>query len=277
MRRTVAAQSIVALALALWPGLAAADAPRCPLPFGPGEHFLYEIQYLGLTAGTVDITLGKVEERGGHRVMPIVSFANTVNAFALYPIHDKFVSLLDVDALRTSASDLHATQGTRRWEEQLRFDHQRGTLQVRRESRGVQESSALPMQPGSVDVAGMFLALRARLSHAAARLSVPVATDARSFEAQLALGPRRSVDAGALGTREVVDTSLTTQFSGKLETRAPMQVLYTADARHLPVQASAEFLLGHVVARLVQYQPGSELSVPCAAAARDGGATHAAR
>ena len=50
--------------------------------------------------------------------------------------------------------------------------------------------------------------------------------------------------------------TVNTDFSGQLETQGLVTLFYTADEKHLPVRAEADFLLGKVVLEAVKYEPG---------------------
>jgi len=259
---------LAALTLLALPLPARAEPPSCEFPFGPGEHFTYRIEYLGITAGDIEITLGRVADRNGHKVIPIVATAETRSAFALFPVHDKFVSYLNLDDLRTEDDVLDGAEGTRSWRQRMKMDHDGGRLLIHRdgESKGP-EDLTMAMTPGAVDVSGLFFSLRAHDLTPGSVVSMPVTTDTRGFTVRATMGEPTDFDGDDLGKRTVVPMALETQFSGKLEIKKAMNVLYTADAQHLPVRAEAEFLLGSVNAILVSHQRGTPIKRACPTAA----------
>ena len=267
------------LCAALWllPALARAQG-ACALPFGPGEHLVYRIEYVGLTAGTVDITVGTVKGREGRQSVSVVATAETRSAFRIFPVHDKLVSELDVDALRTTGDVLDGHEGTRRWRQRMGFHHREGTLQIHRvHPDAPPEALTLPMAKGALDVAGLFLVARAQTFEPGASYTLPVTTDTHGFTLRGTVGAPESFDSEALGRRPVYRTELLAGFGGKLSTAKAMEVLYTRDPRHVPVWARAGFALGSITAVLVSYQPGAELSRACQASrAPDAGARGAA-
>ena len=108
------------VALSLLCSIAATAAPSA---FGPGEQTTYNIEYLGLRAGTAQITVGAEMQQWGQPVWPIVAIARTDSLFSIYPVKDKFISYWSSVAQRCVGSELVADENNTRRRQRVRFDH----------------------------------------------------------------------------------------------------------------------------------------------------------
>ena len=156
----------------------------------------------------------------------------------------------------------------------MKMDHDAGKLLIHRdgEAKGP-EDLTMPLAPGSVDVSGLFFSLRAHDLAPGSVVSMPVTTDTRGFMVRATMGEPTDFDGDDSRKRTVVPMALETQFSGKLEIKKAMNVLYTNDAQHLPMRADADFLLGSVRAILVSHQRGTPIKRACPPAAAPAAST----
>jgi len=91
--------SAVVLALLL---AAPTEAPPEPA-LGPGEQITYRVSWIGLSAGTADVTVGaESPERPGS--LPIVT--NGRSDLAVYPMRDKIVSWWDPTSGRSRGLEM---------------------------------------------------------------------------------------------------------------------------------------------------------------------------
>lgn len=253
----------LAIALAAAPRRAYAEVPadagsaRPPAPFSPGEQSTYDVSFLGVRAGTAEVTVGWATRLMGRDVWPIVCVGRTsAAADVAYPIADRFVSYWDPLEARAVAADLLADENRVRRRERYVFDLPSGTIAATRERQGAPPTERRFAAPPDVtDLAAAAFKLRSQALTVGSELSLPVFLGSRlsrvgaKVEALETLSTR-------LGAVEVYRVSLEAAFAGGLAPRSRIRAYLTADARRLPVRLEADFLLGAIVIDLRAHLPG---------------------
>lgn len=247
----------------------AADDDRLGSAFGPGEQCTYAVEFLGIRAGSAQITVGSEMNHWGKTVWPIVALAKSESLAALYPIRDKFITYWDHANQRTIGSDLYAEENRRRRRQQIRLDATAGVAQVMKQREGSQAVEETHEVGAEVqDVAAAAFALRNQDLRVGETYEIPVFTGARSFDLRATVEGKETVKT-RIGKQEVFKVRIATQFSGKLATKRDLYVYLTTDRRHVPVKLEADFAVGSVVGELVDYKPGRQLSGPATASVAD--------
>jgi hypothetical protein len=223
--------------------------------FGPGEQSLYRIQYLGVTAGTAQITVGAPMKQWGLQVLPIVSLARSDTALGMWPIKDKFVSYWNSEGQRSLGSDFFVDENNKRRRQRIQMTDSH-TAHVVRQHEGAEPTEATHELPeGAMDLAGATFALRNRGISDGAEYTYPVFTGNKSFMLRATVDGREKLKT-ALGEREVFRVKLQTEFSGKLTAKRDIIAYFTTDPSHVPVRIEAELALGSIVAELSEYKQG---------------------
>jgi hypothetical protein len=234
----------------------AAMAQEAYPAFGPGEQSLYRVQYLGVTAGTAQITIGAPMKQWGEQVWPIVSLAKSDPLIGVWPIKDKFVSYWQAGAQRSLGSDFFADENNKRRRQRIKLQENGRSAHVVRQKEGAAPVEATHELPdGTMDLAGATFALRNRGLVEGQEYSYPVFTGSRSFVMRAKVEGRQNLKT-PLGEREVFRVKIQTDFSEKLQTRRDIVAYFTADPSHVPVRIEADFVLGSIVADLVEYKQG---------------------
>jgi hypothetical protein len=225
--------------------------------FGPGEQARYSVKYLGMTAGTAQVTVGAPMKQWGKDVWPIISIAKSDASDAVWPIKQKFVTYWEDAQQRVLGSDLHADENHKRRRVRVKMGEDGRTAQVVKQNEGAAPREFTHEVPeGTLDVAGATFALRNRPLTVGHEYSYPVFTGSRSFLMKAKVERTETLKT-TLGSREVFRVRVYTEFSGNLQANRDMVAWFTTDASRLPVRVEADFALGSVVAELTEYQPGS--------------------
>lgn len=233
----------------------AAMAQEAGQAFGPGEQALYRVQYLGVTAGTAQVTVGAPMKQWGSQVWPIVSVAKSDPVIGVWPIKDKFVSYWHSESQRSLGSDFFSDQNHKRRRQRIQMKDIR-TAHVIRQKEGAQPVEATHELPeGTMDLAGATFALRSRGIEDGLEYIYPVFTGRKSFMLRAKVDGRQRLNT-VLGEREVFRVKLQTDFSGKLQAKREIVAYFTTDSSHVPVRVEAEFVLGSIVADLAEYKQG---------------------
>ncbi|EAU62028.1 DUF3108 domain-containing protein [Stigmatella aurantiaca] len=229
--------------------------------FGPGEQALYRVQYLGVTTGTAQITVGAPMQQWGQKVWPIISLARTDPMMSAWPIKDKFVTYWGEDGQRSLGSDFFAEENHKRRRQRIQMNADGKSAHVIRQKEGTQPSESTHELPeGSMDVASAAFALRRQGLAEGREYASPVFTGNKSFVMRAKVEGREQMKT-ALGAREVFRVTVQTDFSEKLQTRRDITLYFTTDPSHVPVRLEADFVLGTVVAEITEYKPGRLLTV----------------
>ncbi len=237
--------------------------------FGPGEQARYRIQYLGVTAGTAQVTVGAPMKQWGKEVWPIVSLAKSDAIAGVWPVKDKYVSYWDFGSQRVLGSDMHEDQNNKRRRVRVKLGEDGKSAHVVKQKEGeTPREYTHELAEGTLDVAGATFALRNRVLEVGQEYAYPVFTGSRSFMMRAKVEARETLDT-KLGKQDVYRMRVYTDFSGKLASKRDMVAWFTADARRLPVRIEAELALGSLVAELMEYQQGKVIA-QASATARNG-------
>ena len=243
--------SAVLLALLL-----AAPTERPPEPaLGPGEQITYQVKWLGMPAGTANVTVGaESPERPGS--LPIVT--NGRSDVVVYPMRNKIVSWWDPTSGRSQGLEMYSDENHKRRRLKIDFDRSTGKAQVFRQVEGESpRESQVDVPEGAVDVASAVFFIRAARLANGDTLTMPIFTGSKLFRGIAEVEGRGKVQT-PLGERDAVRVRLRTEFSGKLAARE-LRIWFSDDPAHAPMRMEADFLLGPVVVEWTDYKPGRAL------------------
>lgn len=228
--------------------------------FGPGEQTTYEVSYLGVCAGTAQVTVGARASKWGQEVYPIVAVAKTDPKLFVYPVKDRFVTYWQPDSQRTLGNDFYADENRKRRRQQIRLDHATGTATVLRQKEGGEENSGTyDFEPNSADVAAAVFALRNLPIAVGSEHVFPIFADGKQFKLKTRADAIEVIDT-ALGPKEVFRISVETNFGGKFEAKREIRAFFTTDPLHLLVRLEADLVLGTLVATITDFKPGGQLA-----------------
>jgi hypothetical protein len=229
--------------------------------FGPGEQSLYRVQYLGVTAGTAQVTVGSPMKQWGQQVLPIVSLAKSDPSLGIWPIKDKFVSYWHPETQRSVGSDFFVDENNKRRRQRIKLLGDGSSAHVVRQREGAAPTEAThELSPGTMDVAGATFALRNRGLVVGEEYSTPVFTGSKSFVMRAKVEGRQKLKT-ALGEKDVLKVRVQTDFSERLKTQRDITVYFSADPSHVPLRVEADFAIGTMVADLIEYKQGSQLAL----------------
>lgn len=232
--------------------LAAPTEPPPPGAFGPGEQITYQVSWLGLLAGTAEVTVGaESTDRPGS--WPILTTGRC--DLVIYPIREKIVAWWDPASTRSRGLELYAEENRKRRRMRIEFDSASGKARVMRQVEGESpRESQVEVPPGSVDVASAVFFLRAARLADGEELTMPIFTGSKLFKG-IALVEGRAPLETPLGEKQAVKVRLRTEFSGNLAARE-LRMWFSDDAAHIPMRMEADFALGPVVVEWTDYKAG---------------------
>lgn len=255
------------LAGLVWSATAMAQESANPA-FGPGEQSSYRVKYLGVTAGTAQVTVGAPMKQWGEEVWPIVAVARSEDLIGVWPIKDKFVSYWKAGNQRVLGSDLHADENGKRRRQRIKMQPDgKGALVVKQKEGEAPRESTHELPEGTLDVTGATFALRNRELEVGREFTYPVFTGRKHFDMVAKVEGREMMNTG-LGPKEVFRVRVQAAFGGNLTSKRDMFAYFTTDPHHVLVRVEADFALGTVVSEITDYKPGRIMAV---ARAENGG------
>jgi len=240
---------VLALLLAAAPGA----TPEGSL--GPGEQIVYRVRWLGLPAGTADVTVGaESPDRPGS--LPVVT--NGRSDLVVYPMRNKIISWWDPASSRSRGLEMYSDENRKRRRLKIDFDRSAGKARVFRQAEGESaKESQVEMPPGASDVASAVFFLRTARLADGDTIAIPIFTGAKLFRGLAEVEGRGPLETPR-GERQAILVRLRTEFSGNLSARE-VRMWFSDDAAHVPMRMEADFALGPVVVEWTDYKPGRAL------------------
>lgn len=258
---------LVAATLALTASSALAG-PGANVPaFGPGEQLTLDLKYLGVKAGTAQITVG-APTPGNAQVWPIVGQLRTQSLLALFPVNDKMVTYWDAATASCSGSELYADENHARRRQKIELDHATRTAVILRQKEGQSLSrSVATIEPGAMDYFAVTFALRDKPLAQGDRYVVPIFTGSKNQQLEALVDGTQTLDT-PLGKQNAIRVRVRSGLDGKFQSKHDLFVFFTPDARHVPVRLEADFAFGAIVAQATEYKPGQSVVLPAIADTR---------
>jgi hypothetical protein len=232
-------------------------APAAAEGFAPGEETVFELTYLSLRAGEGRIHVGKAEGD----IWPVIFQARTEGIAGLVDIREHLVSYWDSRTRLSRGSDLRAFEVGDYHADSARFDRENGKVTVTVERKGKNKRVSVHDVPKDVqDLTSALMWLRLQPLEVGDRHDIPVSSGRRQFTLVAEVVGRERVETPG-GTYDALKLRVRTALEGKFSTKRDSWVWLSDDPRHVLVRFSAEFAVGHVVAELKRYTPGTAVAV----------------
>jgi hypothetical protein len=235
--------------------VAAAARPASAAPFAPGEQIDLSVDWLGIHAGKVRMAVGQSEGA----IWPIICQGSTDGLASVLDVREHYVAYWDADRRASRGTDVNAIEVGDRHFDQSRFDRESGkaTVKVTRKGRVTQSTHDVPADVH--DLASAVYVLRLQPLAAGARYAYPVFTGRNTFLLEARVEGRERVETPA-GVFDAVRVTVRLGFQDRWKSKRDAQVWLTADSRHVPVRATADFAVGSIDARLEGYRPGGAMA-----------------
>lgn len=232
----------------------AAPAGAGGAPFHPGEQIDLSIDFLRIPTGQARITVGRPEGA----IWPVVMQARTDGIARVADIRQHIVAYWDPAAGMTRGYDLAAVEMSYRHQDRARYDREKGKAQVVVQGKSRTEKS-VDIPADVHDLASVFLWLRLQPLRDGDHHELPLFSSDRVFTLVADVLGRESIEVPA-GRFDAVRVRVRTAFEGQFKTRRDSLLWFSDDPRRVLVQASADFVVGSLVARLESYRAGAEVA-----------------
>ncbi len=224
--------------------------------FAPGEETVFQVRYLNLPTGEGRIMVGQPSGD----VWPVVFQAKTEGVAGFIDIREHLVSYWDATSRLPRGMDLRAYEVGDYHVDSARFDRVRLQATISRTRDGKRSEKTFPVPPDVHDLTSAFMWLRLQPLAVGQRYDIPVVASSKQFTVVAEVLAQESVETPA-GTFPTVKVKVRTALEGKFSTKRDSYMWLSDDPRHILVRASADFVVGSIVATLKSYRPGSRLAV----------------
>ena len=216
------------------------------VPFAAGEQLVYEISWLGIVAGTAEMTVEPPSPDQAPPAYRITSTARSNPFFTrIFPVDDRIESVVEAAPFRSLRFDKRLSEGSKRREEEIVFDHARGVAL----SEGREVATPEHVQ----DALSAFYYLRTLPLEPGRSLHLPVHAGGRNYALQVDVLARERIDT-PFGPRVAFKVEPHQDYQGVFDQRGRLFVWIADDAGRLPLMMRSELAIGAIVARLVEYQ-----------------------
>ncbi len=232
-------------------------------PIRVGERLVYEVSYLGMTAGEFDLSIQPFKQINNRKVYHVVGKARSSSVFSLfYKLNDtietfidyegifphRFQLLLDESKQKRNSIELYDTEKQQTFYWSRWNHHKRGYSEVKQ---------FFPLRPFSQDsLSGLYYIRTVPLNEGAV-VSFPVISEGKNWDAVVTVLGRESVDT-PMGRVRAVRLKLETKYQGILKKQegGDNLIWLTDDDRRFLVRLEAKIKIGSIIGKLKQIEPG---------------------
>ncbi len=230
-------------------------------PIRVGERLVYEISYLGMTAGIFDLSVQPFKEINQRKVFHVLGKARSSSVFSLfYRLNDsietfidhdgvfphRFQILLDESKQKRNSMELYEPEKARtfywsRWDH-----HKRGYNEVKK---------FFPMRPLSQDSLSSLYYMRNIPLPDGAQATFPVISEGKNWDAVITVVRREMLDT-PMGRMRAVVLKLETKYQGILKKQGDSFIWLSDDDRRFMLRLEAKVKIGTIVAKLASIEAG---------------------
>ena len=259
--------------LLLFPGIAGAarDLETTRL-FREGERLVYDVTWMGITAGQATLEARGVVQLNGQAAYHLVTTAQSTPFISkIYRVDDRTESFMAVSPLRTVRFEKHLREGRYRHSSHTLFDHE-GKLATFRyldfspvpkgitrleeaEKYGKYVSQEFRLTPGALDELSVLYYVRTLPLTTGTTVGAKVFASRKNWELEVRILGRETLDT-ALGQRDVLVVEPLLKFEGIFQQKGRVIVWITDDAERIPVQMKSEIKIGSFVSTLTKREVG---------------------
>jgi hypothetical protein len=234
-----------------WNAPAFGDTP--PLAFAPGERLVYDLSYMGMSAGIGVMEVMEKKTMNGRAVYPIVSTAQSNDFISmLYPVDDRVESYMDVGGLYSHHLKVRQRQGKKRREKTIDFDQiAHRAIQTQNNRQTVFD---IPARVQDMLSSLYFFRAQGPLRVGDSTF-IDVYEDEKSWQLEIRALNREKVTT-PVGTFDTIKVQALVQYQGIFLDKGDVFIWVTDDAQHLPVLIHSKIKIGTIRAMLTLRRDG---------------------
>ncbi len=227
--------------------------------WGPGERFVFSVQYGIMRAGTASLSVTGPEDMDGLLAYRITAEARSNPVFDnFFPVRDVNESHLDVFQLHTLRYFKDLSEGSYARREETVFHQEEGFAEYPDETDP--EKMEDPIPPHALDVLGAFYYARTLSFDVGDRFSMDVHVDNDNYPLWVNVLESNTIRTPA-GTFRCLLLKPELRGDGIFKQQGEILVWVTDDERHMPVLMTASMVIGEISCLLESYTPGTVLEL----------------
>ncbi len=227
--------------------------------WGPGERFVFSVQYGIMRAGTASLAVTGPEDMNGLLAYNITAEARS------NPVFDNFFSVRDVNRSHLDIVQLHTLryfkdirEGEYSRAEETLFEQEEGIALYPGETDPEKMEDLIP--PHALDVLGAFYYARTLSFSVGDRFSIDVHVDNDNYPLWVNVLERNTIRTPA-GTFQCVLLKPELRGDGIFKQQGEIFIWVTDDSRHMPVLMTASMVIGEISCLLESYTAGTILEI----------------
>ncbi len=224
-------------------------APIVPsrLPFNPGEKLVYDVKYLGVSAGTSVLAVLDAIKMNGRLVYPLLSIAQTGDfSSVFYSVNDRIESYLDVDGLYSRAIKVKLQEGKKKREKQIEFNQvEHKAIHV---ENGKQEVFDIPENVN--DSLSVLYVFRTKPLTIGTSVFFDVHDSRKNWKLEVAALDKESVTT-PIGIFDTIKVQATRYYEGHPSDKGSLTIWVTDDDKKIPVQIKSKLKMGSIITTLI--------------------------
>jgi hypothetical protein len=223
-----------------------------PAPFGPGERFVFSIDYGPVNAGEASLEVRGLVETGGHACYLIESRASSNRFFsAFYMVRDRVVSHIDVQRLYSRWFAKRLREGDYRQNVEISFDQAAGKAHYA-------DGRTFDTMPGIHDVLSAFYYVRTLPLEPGRTYHVDTHSSRKNYPLEVIVHGRERVKVPA-GEFDCLVVEPMIIGDGLFQHEGKLTIWMTDDARRMPVLMKTKVKVGSIDASLKEFSAGTPL------------------
>ncbi len=214
--------------------------------FPNGQTYVFAVEWHLFNAGTATVSLNS--DGGQNRVTATAESAGVVNT--LYRVHDQFEATFDPHTFCSLTINKHAEEGPHKRDTMVKFDYaqKKAMLDEKNLKTGEQKKEQNDIPGCITDVITGFYYLASLPLQPGYQTIFPINGGGKTTVAEAKVDGREQIKVPA-GTFQTVRVQVEA-ISGALQGKGSVQVWYSDDANHTPVQMRSKLGWGTLLFRL---------------------------
>jgi hypothetical protein len=250
------------------PAAAAAEAEAAPeegpwaraarVPFGPGEHLEFSVNYNVLRAGTATLSVESIESYDGHDCYKLVSTARSNSVVStFFEVRDRVESLMDVQGLFTRRFEKHLKEGGYVKDEVVHFDYSTQRAYYA-------DGDTVEILPSTQDALSALYYARTLDLEVGKLVAFPDHSGKKNYPLRVRVLGKEKIRTPA-GKFNCVVVEPRMKGEGIFKHKGRLTVWLTDDDRRMPVKMKSQIVIGAITAELVRWSAGRPVAVSRAA------------
>lgn len=211
--------------------------------YAPGERLVYDVRYLGISAGTAMLEVLDKEEMNGRDVYHILSTVQSNDFISFfYPVNNQIESFIDTEKLYSHLIKIKQHQGKRRREKIIDFN------QVHHRAVQIKNNRSMVFEiPPNVQDSLSSLYFFRTLSPLEVGTSafIPVHESRKNWELEIQVLNKERVKT-EVGVFNTIKVKAVVRFEGLLMDKGDVYIWFTDDEKRIPVKIKSKIKIGSI-------------------------------